>query len=100
MAVFNKINVEFSSGMTLTESEIRALDALVGYGDAAFLKHFKENLGEHYIRDHETGLKSFFARVRNDVLPALHEIDLAKRDLFAAHDQREKWRETQSHEQK
>lgn len=38
--------------------EVRALDALVGYGDDAFVKVFYEHLGKHYMQPHEAGLKS------------------------------------------
>ena len=71
----------FTGGINLTEVEMRALDALVGYGDDAFLAVFKEKLRAAYIRDHESGLRSFFAAVRRDVLPALHDVDEARRAL-------------------
>lgn len=73
--------VSFGATITLTEQECRALDALVGYGDDAFLRAFKEKLGEVYIREHETGLRSFFATVGRDVLPALEAIDDARKLL-------------------
>lgn len=76
--------ITFGASITLSEVEVRALDALVGYGDDAFLKVFKEKLGECYIRNHESGLRSFFAAVRRDVLPALSEIDQARSDLSKA----------------
>lgn len=76
--------ISFGATITLNETEVRALDALVGYGDDAFLKVFKEKLGTAYIRDHEAGLRSFFKAVRNDALPALSAIDRARRDLDAA----------------
>lgn len=82
--------LSFGASIALNETEVRALDALVGYGDEAFLKHFKEKLGEAYIRAHEAGLKSFFAAVRRDVLPALRDIDEARRDLARAAEAREK----------
>lgn len=82
--------LSFGAEITLNETEIRALDALVGYGDDAFLKHFKEKLGEAYIRKHEAGLKSFFGAVRRDVLPALSDIDQARRDLVLAIEARAK----------
>lgn len=78
----------FSATLTLTEVEVRALDALVGYGDDAFLKHFKEKLGTAYIRDHEKGLRSAFTAIRRDVLPALHDIDQVRRDLTNAAERR------------
>lgn len=73
--------VSFGATITLTEQECRALDALVGYGSSAFLKAFKEKLGEVYMRDHEAGLHSFFATVGRDVLPALGAIDDARKLL-------------------
>ncbi len=69
------LNVQFN----VNEEEARALDALVGYGDDAFIKHFKETLGTAYIRDHEEGLRSFFKAVRAMMPPILHKLDAARR---------------------
>lgn len=84
MSAKTTATLTFGASITLTEVECRALDALVGYGDDAFLKHFKENLGSAYIRDHELGLRSFFGTIRRDVLPALREINQARDDLKEA----------------
>lgn len=65
----------------LDESEVRALDALVGYGDDAFLKVFYEKLGEHYMKPHEKGLRSLFKSVR-EVLPAILARANAARNAF------------------
>lgn len=73
--------ISFSTTLTLNEVEIRALDALVGYGDDSFLEVFKAKLGAAYIRDHEAGLRSAFSAIRRDVLPALHEIDDIRKSL-------------------
>lgn len=73
--------IEFTASFTLSETELRALEAFTGYGDEAFLAAFKDKLGSAYIREHETGLRSFFDAVRRDVQPALREIDTARRDL-------------------
>lgn len=86
--VSSSAKLEFTATLTLSEVEIRALDGLVGYGFDAFLKHFKANLGEAYIRDHEKGLKSFFEAVGRDALPALYDIDQARRDLTKAAEKR------------
>lgn len=84
MSARNTATISFSSTLTLNESEIRAFDALVGYGDDAFIKAFKEKLGEAYIRDHEAGLRSAFHTIREQVLPALSDINTARRDLYDA----------------
>jgi hypothetical protein len=76
--------VSFSATITLSEVEVRALDAMIGYGADAFIKVFYDKLGQGYMRDHEAGLRSFFVAVGRDVLPALHEIDQARRDLEKA----------------
>ncbi len=77
-----------SGALRLTEDEMWALDALVGYGDDAFISAFKEKLGAAYIGDHVFGLRSFFAAVRRDVLPALHLVKEARRDLQDANRKR------------
>lgn len=61
--------------LNLTETECRALDALVGYGDDAFLDVFGKGLGQHYMRDYEEGLRQFFSEVRRQIIPALKEVD-------------------------
>lgn len=71
----NGVKVSFSTQITISECVGRALDALVGCGDDAFIEHFKEKLGTHYIRDHEKGLREFFATVRSEILPQLHTVD-------------------------
>lgn len=80
----NHAKISFSTTLTLTEVEIRALEALIGYGADPFLKVFKAQLGEAYIRNHEEGIRSFFSAVGRDVLPALEDIDQARRDLTEA----------------
>ncbi|WP_378952256.1 hypothetical protein [Mesorhizobium sp. ANAO-SY3R2] len=84
MATRTTATLTFGASITLNETEVRALEALVGYGDDAFLKVFKEQLGAAYIRDHESGLRSFFKTVRGEVLPALSDIDQARKDLERA----------------
>lgn len=76
------VRVEFSVRvLSLTETECRALDALVGYGDNAFLDVFEKHLGAHYMRDHESGLRDFFATVRTQVLPGLAQIDRLRKSI-------------------
>jgi hypothetical protein len=67
--------------IALTESEARALDALVGYGDDAFVKAFYERLGEGYMKDHEGGLRSLFKSVR-EFMPGLLSRTNAARKSF------------------
>jgi hypothetical protein len=62
--------VQVEGTFTLTESEMRALDAMVGYGEDAFLKVFYEKLGRAYMQPHEAGLRSLFKTVSANV-PAI-----------------------------
>lgn len=77
--------VEVGATIKLTEAEMRALEALAGYGDDAFLQVFYKLLGETYMRPHAAGLKSLFAVIRADLRPILHRADGAKK-AFALRD--------------
>jgi hypothetical protein len=66
---------------TIDEEEARALDALVGYGDDAFIAAFKESLGRAYLDGHEDGLRRFFASVR-EWLPQYLLRANAAREMF------------------
>lgn len=77
--------VEVNATIKLTEAEMRALEALAGYGDDAFLQVFYKLLGEAYMRPHAAGLKSLFAVIRADLGPILHRADSAKK-AFALRD--------------
>lgn len=58
-----KIDVDVKATMVLSEVELRALDALVGYGIEPFLKVFYEKLGKHYLQPHEEGLRALFKNI-------------------------------------
>lgn len=64
--------------IAVTEDEARALDALAGYGDDAFLKMFYEKLGKSYLEPHEQGLRSFLKSVREFIPGLLRRADDAR----------------------
>jgi len=70
-----------SVAFEVDEDEARALDALSGYGDDAFIEAFYEKLGLAYMKDHEQGLRRFLKTVRSAINPALAQIDDARRLL-------------------
>ena len=76
-----KINTKilFSVKCELTENELRALDALVGYGFDNFIKHFY-GLGKHYMEPYENDLRQLFAKVES-LRPELANIDAARKAL-------------------
>lgn len=63
MKLTAKVNVNFTFTLVLTEGEIRALDALVGYGFDPFVKVFYDKLGKHYMEPYENDLKNLFLKV-------------------------------------
>ena len=72
--------LDYDVEFTVNESEARALDALVGYGDEAFLAHFYK-LGEHYMKPHEEGLRSFFKTIRNELAGPLSRLNTARQSF-------------------
>ena len=81
--------VEVHATMTFSESELRALDALVGYGFDPFIKVFYEKMGKHYMQPYEAGMRSVFESIRAVVPGILHRTDDARRvftgERIAAH---------------
>lgn len=70
--------VEMTLTFTVNESEARALDALVGYSDEAFLRTFYGHLGKSYLEPHEAGLLSLFDSIRESVPSYLRRADNAR----------------------
>jgi hypothetical protein len=77
--------VQVGATIKLTEPELRALEALAGYGDDAFLSTFYIHLGKNYLQPHEAGIKSLFAVIRADLNPILARANAAKQ-AFALRD--------------
>ena len=73
--------VEITATLELTEGQLRALDAMVGYGDNAFLKAFYVKLGKAYMQPFERDLRELFANIRENVPHALREIEKVKHQL-------------------
>ncbi len=74
--------IELTVTFKLNEEEIRALDALVGYGVDSFLKVFYEHMGKHYLQPHEKGLRSLFESTR-ETIPQMLQRTKAARDSFS-----------------
>lgn len=79
MRVNSTSKIELELAFVVTEVEARALEAMAGYGDDAFIKVFYEKLGEHYMRDHEAGLRSFLKNCRDTIPQHLGKIDRARK---------------------
>ena len=77
--------VEVSATIKLTETELRALEALAGYGTDNFLEVFYKQMGKHYLQPHEAGIRTLFDVIRSDLNPILRRTDAAKK-AFALRD--------------
>lgn len=73
------VTVEVRVTFTITEDEARALDAIAGYGDSAFIDTFYKGCGKAYLQPYESGLRSFLKSIREVVSPALNEADSLRR---------------------
>ena len=71
--------VSVEATFVLSEPELRALDALVGYGADAFLGVFYKNLGKAYMQPHEAGLRTLFESIRESVPQILRRADEARK---------------------
>lgn len=79
--ITQKTTLDLCITFSVNESEARALEALAGYGDDAFIKAFYEKLGKYYMRDHEQGLREFLRSIRQIVPGELSRIDRAREAL-------------------
>ena len=78
-------HVETRATIELSEVEMRALDAMIGYGIEPFLEVFYKYLGKHYMQPHEAGMRSFFKTIGCDIPDILRRADAA-RQAFALDD--------------
>lgn len=78
MTVKTNIKVEITATLELTEGHLRALDALIGYGDDAFLRAFYVKLGKHYMQPFERDLRDLFGHLRCEVPRALRGVKDAR----------------------
>ncbi len=79
------VGVTYTCHLTLTEGEMRSLDAVAGYGVAPFLRTFYDKLGRHYLEPHAAGLGTLFKKIRDDGARQLSVIDKARK-LLAEND--------------
>jgi hypothetical protein len=76
-------HIEATATITFGESELRALDAMTGYGIDSFLKVFYDKLGKGYMTPHEKGLRNLFLTIANPVGQALGQVDECRKILRA-----------------
>ncbi|KAF1046356.1 MAG: hypothetical protein GAK35_01041 [Herbaspirillum frisingense] len=78
-----KITTEASitATLSLTEGQLRGLQALAAYGDTAFFKAFYVKLGKSSMQPVEADMRELFELIRRDVSPALSKIDTMRKNF-------------------
>lgn len=76
-----KTKLDLSVSFTVNEVELRALDALAGYGDDAFIKMFYDNLGQSYMKPYEQGMREFLKSIRTITPAILNQADKARKSF-------------------
>lgn len=71
--------MEVLGHFVFTEVEMRALDALAGYGTDDFLKIFYAEMGEHYLKPHEKGIRTLFTAIREQMPGILKRADNSRK---------------------
>lgn len=71
--------LELEITLKISEGELQALNALVGYGNDAFIKTFYEKLGKVYMREHEGHMRSFMDGIRKQAPAILHNVEAARK---------------------
>jgi len=71
-------SIEMSMTVTLTEAEVRALNAIMGYGVASFLKAISSQLSEALPRAHEAGIRSLFDTLQPQCVNAIKRAEAAR----------------------
>jgi hypothetical protein len=79
--IVQKPSVQVSATFQYNEEELRALDALVGYGTKEFLETFYKHMGKAYLEPHEKALVSLFENIRSTVPGILSRADRARKSF-------------------
>lgn len=67
MKSYLKSEIKNSFILELNEEEAKALNALTLYGTDSFLNMFYKQLGKHYLKPYENGLRSLFDGISDNL---------------------------------
>jgi len=81
MSIKIKTNVEITAEICFNECELRALDALAGYGIEQFLEVFYSKLGTHYMKPYERNLRELFIKINQTVPDAIKSVEDVRKQL-------------------
>jgi hypothetical protein len=81
MSIDITTTVEIKATIAFNEGELRALDALTGYGIKPFLEVFYNKLGKAYMRPYEKNLRELFIKINQTVPEAIKRVEAARKKL-------------------
>jgi hypothetical protein len=77
------VRVDFEVNLVLNETEVMALDALVGYGFKPFVEAFYQKMGTSYLEPHVSGLETLFKKIE-EMRPAMAVMKEVKKAAIEA----------------
>jgi len=81
MSVEITTSVAIKATISFSEGELRALDALTGYGIEPFLDVFYGKLGKAYMQPYEKNLRELFIKINQTVPEAIKRVEAAREKL-------------------
>lgn len=79
-----KTEVKVEVTFTLNEIEVRALAGIFGYNVDAFLAVFYQQMGSHYVRPFEEGVRSLHKTINAVCGPVLAQANELRRKMKAS----------------
>lgn len=73
--------IKVTATLELTEGQLRALEALSGYGPDAFFKAFYVKLGKAYMQPVEADMRELFSLINSQVPSALRQVKEIRKEL-------------------
>lgn len=77
--ITEKAVVNVTATFTVTEGELRALEAMTGYGVDPFMQVFYKHMGEAYMRPYDKDMREFLKSIREIAGPILSRADEARK---------------------
>lgn len=77
--IAEQATLEVTAKFTVSEGELRALDALACYGDSVLIEMFYKNCGTTYLKPHEAHLREFLKTIRDIAGPIIKRADEARK---------------------
>lgn len=71
--------ISITATFTISEGELRALDALTGYGVDSFMECFYKHMGATYMKPYDKDMREFLKSIREIAGPILSRANEARK---------------------